>query len=347
MGAVSKTKILITAGLISIIAISLFLVLRKTSPKDMRGEPKTVGVLYFRQGNESVAGLKEGLAEMGYTNIIYEDVEFLAGPAMWDEIDKATRKLIEKKVDVIFTSHEHQAIGALKATKEVGDSTPIVFLSRFHDPVKYGLAKSFKSSENNATGVSINLVEVIQKQIEFLREINPAIKNIGVFSEGFMVPPVGDEFLAEFKVQAQRLGLYVVEYKTSAASPPEAEKEWYLTAKKIKQGDIDAIYHIAGHIFDAQEVAEGELAARLRIPHVAPTEDLETGGHFGYADDMYADGKQAALMIDRIFRGYKPSDIPLEFANKNILALHIGRAKKAGIAFPDSMMAIATIKIEE
>lgn len=347
-------KVVIIATIVTlagIIGFNLFQVFEGTpskgpTPPVVLKEPKKIGVLHFRQQNEAVSGLKEGLKELGYENVTYEEIENFPVPTMEVDIEQAAKKLIEKKVDLIWGGLEFQAKGALQATKEMKSDIPVLFLSSFHDPVKYGLVKSFKSSGNNATGISINLVEVLQKQLEFLREINPNIKRIGVFTDGFMLPNVSDENLVELKLQAVRLGYAIVEYKTSVP-PPEAEKAWYQIVEKIQPGEIDAIIHLPGHFFSTQEAAESKLANRLGIPMIAPLEDLPAGGHFGYSGDMMDTGKQSARLVDKIFRGENPSNIPLEFTRKNILVIYLERAQKAGIKFPDSMISIANIKTEE
>lgn len=334
--------------LVGLIGFSLFQIFKNVPlfgpiTSSVTKEEKRIGLLYQRQQIEAVEGVKEGFKEMGYTNVTFEEARIVPGPDMLVEAEEATKRFVEQGVDLIFTGLELQAISAVKATKEINSDIPIVFLVNFHDPVKYGLAESFKSSENNATGVVLNLVEVIQKQLEFLKKINPDIKKIGTFGEGFIVPPVGEEFYAELKAQAPRLGFEIVEYKTTV-SPPEAEKAWYEIAGQIKSGDIDAVYHIAGHHFEAQEEAESKLAGRLGIPMVAPLEDLPNGGHFGYSGDFTEAGKQAVVMMDKIFHGIKPSDIPLEFTSKNVLMIYLDRAQKDGIKFPDSMLSISIIK---
>lgn len=344
--------VLVVVVLVALVGFSLYQVFKNvpffnSSSSSVTKEALRVGLIYQRQHIPGAEGFKDGLREMGYTNIAFEDVELIAGPNLLAETEEVTKRFVGENVDLIFTGLELNAISALKATKEMNSDIPIVYLANFHDPVTYGLAESFTSSGNNATGVALNIVEVIQKQLGFLREINPDIKKIGVFSEGFMLPFLGDEFYTELKTQALRLGFEIVEYKTAVA-PPEAEKEWYKVAAKIKPGDIDAIYHIAGHYFEgldhAQESEESKLANRLEIPMVAPLEDLPNGGHFGYSSDFGAAGKQAAIMADKIFRGAKPSDIPLEFTSKNILMIYLDRAQQAGIMFPDSMLSIADIK---
>ena len=340
--------IIILAGLIG---FNIFRALKRTPffgpiPSPVLKEPKKIGVLYFRQELEIVEGLKEGLKELGYEDVTYDETLLVAGPTMDADMERAVKGLVEERVDLIYATLEHQAKAAIDGTKEMSSNIPVVFVSSFHDPIEFGLAESYQSSGNNATGVAIDIVEVVQKQLEFLKELDPNIKKIGVFSDGFMVPEIGELFLAEFKAQAPRFGFDYVEY-TTAAPPPEAEEAWYQVAKKIKPGDIDAVYHVAGHYFGPQEVAEAELVGRLGIPHVAPIEDLPTGGHFGYSGELKAAGKQSTRLIDKIFRGEKPSDIPIEFTKKNILVIYIARAKKAGIEFPDSILSIADKIVQE
>lgn len=315
-----------------------------TSERTDTKELKKIGVVYFKQQAEALEGMKEGLKELGYKNILYKEFTTVPGPDMTASIEADTKKLVEEGVDLIYAPLEHQAAGAIKVTKEMESDIPIVFLTNFHDPIKYGLAKSFKSSGNNATGIALNIVEMVQKQLEFLKTINPKIEKVGVFGQGFMVPPIGAELLEEVKLQAPRFDITIREYTTSVP-PPETETAWYKTANKMKPGDIDALYHIAGHHFFYQETAELELAIRLGIPMVAPVEDLPNGGHFGYSSNFKAAGKQAAKIIDKIFKGAEPSDIPIEFTEQIDLVLHPARAYITGIEFPESMLSIADVKI--
>ncbi len=343
--------VVILAGIaaIALVGFSLFQVFKNVplfapaAPSvSVKTSPKLIGLLYQRQQVEAIAGVKQGLKDLGYTNVTYDEALVTPGPTQQADQEAAVKRFENEKVDLIFAGLEIQAITAIQVTKDTNSNIPIVFLSNFHDPVQYGLINSYTSSGNNSTGIALNLVEVIQKQLEFLKEVNPNIKKIGTFGQGFLVPAVGAEFYADLKVQAPRFGFQVVEYKTTAA-PPDAEKAFNAVAAQIKPGDIDAIYHIAGHYYDTQEIGESTLANRLRVPMVAPLEDLPNGGHFGYSADFTAAGKQATIMMDKIFYGAKPADIPVESPKENILRIYLLRAQKAGITFPASMLSIADI----
>ncbi len=303
--------------------------------------PKKVGIANFRQGESSVEGLKKGLADLGYTNVSYIQKEITIGPSMMGDIkNEFTRMIQEDHVDVIFADHEQQAQVAIETTAALHDTTPIVYLARFHDPVEMGLAASYKSSGNNATGVAQNLAETVSHNLQFIKEITPGAKKIGIFGNGFVIPGVGDRYFTEFKQQAEQQGFQVIEYKTTAA-PPGAEKAWNDIAATIKPGDLDAIFHVPGHFYEPQEKAEYGLAKSLKIPHSVPVEDMPGGGDFSYSADFRSAGEQAARIVDKIFRGQKPSDIPVEYGEKSILILNQFRAKESGLTFPDSMLYLA------
>jgi putative ABC transport system substrate-binding protein len=302
--------------------------------------PKKIGVMYSRQQADVFAAFKEELKNLGYDNAILQEKIIVVGPNQDVDIESAANEFLSDDVDLIWTGLEHLTKGVLKVTAERNDDTPVVFASKFHDPIKFGIAESWKSSGNNATGVATNIIEVVQKHLEFLGRINPDIKKIAVFSAGFMVPDVGDEFYTEFKTQAERFGYEVVDY-TTTVSPDQTEQSWKEIAATIEPGDIDAIYHIAGHFYGPQEVEEMALANRLQVPHMVPVEDLVAGGQIGYSPDQHVSGVKTAQLVDRIFRGEEPSDIPIESLVRHTLVLNEKRAHDAGLTFPESLLSIA------
>lgn len=349
----SKTLKILAGVLVAIIAVFLVYLLVETisSPADTTvREPKTIGILYFRQHLDTFNGMKEGMVKLGYTeeNLSYQDILLVPGPNLYQDIDDGIEKLVNDGVDLIWVSMEHQALEAVRVTEEMGRTdVPIVFMARFHDPVDFGIVESYRSSGNNATGIATNMPENIQKTLQFFREINPSATKVGVFGAGFMVPPnFGDAILAELKNQAPKFGMEVVEF-TTEKEPDVTINTWQEVADSIQPGDIDALFHIAVHFYDPQESAETTLAQRLGIPLSVPSEDLPTGGMFSYSDDYAQSAEQAAIMIDKIFRGTAPSDIPIEFGSKQALILHIPRAESAGITFPNSMTFIAEDQITE
>jgi len=307
-----------------------------------------VGILYFPQQTDAVIAFQKKMEELGYregVNVRYDMVRVSPNPTMIEEFTMGVDRMINERVDMIYATFEHEAEVAIRETKKYQSDIPIVFITRFHDPVQFGLIPSYKSSGSNATGVATNVSETVERSIGFFKEINPKFKKVGIFTDGFMLPDIGDALVAEVRKQAPKFGVEVVEYKTSVP-PPEAEAEFNRVAARIKKGDIDGLFHVAGHFYEAQEAGESELAIRLGIPMEAPNEDLPNGGMFSYSDQASAAGAQAAVLADKIFKGAKPADIPVEFNAKTELTLIMGRAREAGITFPDSMLFIATNKYE-
>jgi|GEM_PF-831626 len=333
-----------------VVAVSLYWAMSSTTEPAVKAEPVKIGMLGFMQQREAHTAFKVRMAELGYVdgeNVIYDETMIVAGPNMIADINANMDRLLDpaSDIDMLWLSLEMQAKVAVDKTKERGLTTPIVFISRFHDPVDYGLVASYRSSGNNATGVASNLFDIVQKHLEFFKEIDPNIKTLGVFTDGFWVPVLGDKYFAEIIKQAPQFGITVKEYKTTAP-PPEAEKEFKKLAPTIKKGDIDALLHIAGHAYEDQQVGELELATRLGIPHAAPFEDLLGGGHFSYSDIFGASAAQSATLVDKIIRGAQPSDIPIEYGAHSELWLVMDRAKATGLTFPDSMLFKAAQKFE-
>jgi len=334
--------------LLLVAGIFLYWFTFSATPQSIESQPKKIGIAYFRQGVSSMEGMKSELARLGYSNVSYVAKEVSASsPTALEDIAAVMRDMITNEgVDLIWSDHEHQAKVALEVTKELGrEDIPVVFIIRFHDPVEYSLVQSFQSSGNNATGVAANLTESVQRTISFIRDINPDTKKIGIFGTGFQVPAVASRYFEEWKRQSPEFGLDIVEYTTNVP-PPQAEAEFNRIAATIKPGDIDAIVHIPGHFYETQESAEYELTKKLGVIHAVPYEDMPGGGHFAYATNFEAAGEQSARIVDRIFRGTKPSDIPVEYGERVSLTLHMGRAKESNITFSDSMLFIAHEKRE-
>src|SRR3989344_4361407 len=234
---------LMLAGIAAIVVIGAAICWFAPQKESVSVVPKKIGIANFVQGSSSVPGLKKGLAELGYSDVEFFGGEVIPNPKMIEEIKAIYRKAIEEDhVDLLFADHEHQALAAVELTREMGIAIPIVFISRFHDPVSYGIVESFKSSGNNATGITQNLTEVASRIYNFLREINPSLKKVGVFGGGLLIPGLADDdYFPAMKDEADRLGIELIEYK-STVPPPQAEAEFNRVADTIKKGDVDGIF---------------------------------------------------------------------------------------------------------
>lgn len=312
--------------------------------------PKKVGIILYIAPNQlAIDGFKSGLEKLGYTegkNITYE---LRKADAQVDKSDAIAREFVNKDFDLVYTVSSVPGRSMLKATKEAGKTDLPVVFAYADNPDKTGLIQSFKSSGNNTTGVATSFSEITAKKIEFLRQISPKAKKLGIFW-GVHTDPAGTLVLNEIRARASGLGFTLVEYKVENPPGPASTEEMQKRANEIKIGSIDALFRLPGSTVSTTENVNIvlELGKRLKIPVVGLSQpDVERGALFTYAEDLLATGKQAAIFADKILKGAKPSDIPVERARKNSMIINSKTAKDIGITVPDSILAITDVKIEK
>jgi len=317
------------------------------TPKQSAG-PKKIGISqYLPTLAGATQGFKDEMTTLGYVegkDVTYVQ-EIFTDPAL---SSSTAHKLLDQKVDLIYAITSVAARGALAATKEDGVATPIIF-THANDPVGEGFAQSFKSSGNNATGVSVNIAEVTAKKLEFLKQINPKIKNLLTFDAKFS-DPAQVLTLKELAKQAPNFGITVIKYMIQNPPGSLSNKEIAAYMGSLKPGAVDAFFQPAGpaaSIPDTVKMLTVENK-RLKIPSVfINLPFVELGGLFSYGHDLPAIGSQAAIMADKVLKGTKPSDIPIEFANKYSLDINLKTAAEIGVTIPDAMLTIANSKIDK
>ena len=275
--------------------------------------PQKVGILQvFSTVDNVYKGFKEGMTELGYVegrDVVYDYQNWDQDPS---KIQGMMKKFIRDDVDLIYAISNPSLETALKETKSAGKDIPIVFIYG-EDLLALGLIESYGSSGNNATGVLSNMAEVVPKQLEFLKRINPKAKRLGLFSDGFMYPGgPGELVVAKFRIYAPKFDITLIEYTTKMPLGSKLENAYNEIAATIKPGDLDAVYHVPGHFLHDQQDREIALGKRIKAVTIMPAiEELEeSGGTFSYAFDLIVAGRQVAVMADKIFKGTKPSKIP-------------------------------------
>lgn len=344
-------KILIGVALLIVVALVATAVSIKfnTNKTSIVEKPKVVGVVQlWDELDRFHEGFKKGMNELGYTegkDVVYDYQNWEQDPT---KIDGIVQRHIDNNVDLLYVVGNPSAEAALRLTKTAGKNIPIIYVLT-DKPVESKLAESLKSSGNNSTGITNNMSELVPKQLEFLKQISPNMKKIAIYGKGFHVPGgVGALVVEALNEQAPKFGLTVIEYTTDVSPGPNLEAEFERIASAIKPGDIDAQMHIPGHFIADQHHLEIAHAKRLKIPTAMPIlEEMEAGGLYSYAADLFAVGEQASVMADKIFKGTNPSNIPIEFPKKNILGINIKAEKETGVIIPDSMKAIASMVVGE
>ncbi|MCH8986843.1 ABC transporter substrate-binding protein, partial [Patescibacteria group bacterium] len=224
---------------------------------------------------------------------------------------------------------------AYKQTKEI----PIVFGS-MGDPLASKTVKALDRSGTNVTGVSSLSAPLVVKRLEFLLEASPGVKRVAFALTPDDIPGKSSyNFILE---AAEKLGVEVVPYWI------DSERDVTETARAIKATDVDGIVlssdsltwaHLSDYI--DQSVQEG-------LPFAVFHKDMVfAGGLVGYGPDYFGSGEQSAVLVDKILRGQRPTDLPIESPGKLILAVNLQTALAIGIILPSALLQRADIVINE
>jgi len=257
-------------------------------------------------------------------NVVFER-RFAEGVA--DRFPQLARELIESKVDVIVASSGRAASAAKKAT----DTIPVVFAS-VPGPVEQGLVASLARPGGNLTGLATLGNELTGKRLELLKEAFPRISRVAVLSSG----PEADQ---EAQRTAAALGVQLLTTRAQRAEDlpgaiaalPQADA-WFVQ---------DGLMHFANRRTIVELVAKQVKPAIY--PHVIY---VEAGGLMSYSVDLKDQFRRAAGYVDRILRGAKPADLPVEQPTQFELAINLKTAKALGLAIPKNMLLRAERVIE-
>ena len=268
--------------------------------------------------------LRVGLRELGYEEGRNIKVEIVTAEGQLDRLPGLAQELVRQKVDVIISPNEVSARAALKATTTI----PIVLTGFVKDPVRSGLVDSFARPGGNVTGLYAHYLDLDGKLLQILKELVPGASRVAVFrGAGFASPP--DEL--QHAAQSLRVKLDLTEVR----GPTDLEPA-FKAAKRMK---ADAVMLLAAPIFYLDRARVARFARDARLPAIASfNQFVEAGGLISYGADLFENWKRTAYYVDRLLKGAKPSDLPIEQASKLKLAVNLKTAKTLGIRIPESIM---------
>lgn len=284
------------------------------------GEPPSFWIEEFRQG----------LRELGYVEGQNLIIEFRIGTL--DQLPRLADELVRAKVDVIVASASSAGIAAKKATTTV----PIVFTSLSH-PVEIGLVKSLAHPGGNITGLTVNVAAHAGKRLELLRELVPRLRNVAVLTHP--AHPTDPVQRKEMEEAARALGLQLM--PTAVRGPEDFDAAFKAIAR------ADGLVHSDTPLFTTHRVQLTELAARSRIPAIWTNRSIvEAGGLMSYGTYIPALFRRAAIYVDRVLKGIKPADLPVEQPTKFEFIVNHKTAKALGLTIPPSLLLRADQVIE-
>ena len=277
--------------------------------------------------------LTSGLRDLGYVE--RKNITIAVRSAdMADRLREAAADLVRMNVDVIFATSSTEVEAARWATKTI----PIVFATHA-DPVGVGHVTSLARPGGNITGLSLVFTEIVTKEVEILKHAVPHMTRLGVLLT--LTAPSHRPAARAVEASAQKLGVQVL---TLPVQTPDDLGAAFATMARVR---VDAFLAAASPLTRAQRGRLAELALSYRLPGMFGTrENVEAGGLMSYSADLVDMTRRAAIFIDRILKGARPADLPVEQASKYELVINLKTAKALGLAIPPSLLLRADQVIE-
>jgi putative ABC transport system substrate-binding protein len=279
-----------------------------------------------------VAALRQGLRERGYVDRQNITIEAQGSDHVPRLYDLAT-DLVRSKVDVIVTQGTPGAQAAQRATK----TTPIV-MATSGDPVTFGLVASLARPGGNITGQTIIADEYVGKRLEMLREIVPGVSRIAVLWN-----PANPGLVNQMKSAeeaARTLGVAL--QRVGVRHPDEFDRAF----QAAMNGRAGALFVMDDAVFSTHRARIVSLAAASRLPTIYGLRTAEAGGLVSYGPNLLEMFRSAAIYVDKILKGAKPADLPIEQPTTFELVINLKTAKALGLTILPSLLQRADQVIE-
>jgi putative ABC transport system substrate-binding protein len=273
---------------------------------------------------------RQGLRELGWVegqNIV---IDYRFADGRFDQLPELAADLVRLKVDIIVAQPTPAALAARNATRSI----PIVIIN-VGDPVGLGLVASLARPAGNVTGTAFDVgLETFGKALELLKEAIPKANHVAVLSNP--ANPAQALAISYLKVAAQSLGLRLL--LREARGPDEFGRVFAEIAKER----VDALLVVAESLFQLHRTPLADLALKHRLPTMyGIRENVLAGGLMSYGPSLSQNSRRAATFVDKILKGAKPADLPVEQPTKFELVINLKTAKDLGLTIPQSVLARA------
>ena len=277
----------------------------------------------------SSKALREGLRQLGYIEGQNIAIEFRYAEEKPDRLPILAAELVRLKVDVIVTGGPT----ATRAAKEATFTIPIV-MAQDGDPVGSGFVASLARPGGNITGLSSLGPEISGKRLELLKEIVPKVNRVAVL--GTSTNPTNAQGLKETELAAKAFGVQL-QY-LDVLGPEDIE----IAFREASRGRADAVLVLGGPVVQPQRTKVTALAVKNRLPAIYNRpEFVEAGGLVSYSASFTDMTRRAATYVDKILKGAKPADLPVEQPQKFEFIINLKAAKQIGLTIPPNVLARA------
>lgn len=298
------------------------------------GKVWRIGFLAFTGSDESVEAFREQLRKLGYVEGGNIAIEYRSAAGNEERVPALAAELVHLRMDVIVTRATFVALAVKRETSTI----PIVMASA-SDPVGAGLIGSLAHPGGNVTGVTLNSTEIVGKRLQLLRELVSNAKRVAALV--WEKSPVKQSFLEEIRATALQLGITLIHQEVGTT-------EALVGAFDVMQRErAQALIVQASPFATNNRKRIAELAAQQRLPTMFESRAfMDEGGFVSYGPDAIELHRRAAYYVDRILKGAKPADLPVEQPTKYELIINGKTAKALGIKIPDSILLRADKVIE-
>jgi putative ABC transport system substrate-binding protein len=313
-----------------------FVVLASTVAHTQESQARRMYRIGFLRGGPPpktwVEGLRQGLRERGYVDGKNVIIEFRFTDDSLDQLPRLAEELLRTMVDVVVAS----AAPAALAVKNATTSVPIVFVG-VNDPVGLGLVASLGRPGGNITGLATTSAALAGKRLELLKEVVPKLRRVAVLWDPSN--PTNPIQLRDAEDAARTLGVEIL--PVPVRGPSEFD-----SAYKAMRG-TDGLLRLDSPLFTTHRARLARLAATSRLPTVSGIREMaELGDLMSYGVDFPDLFRRSATHVDKILKGAKPSDLPVEQPTKFEIVINLRAAKALGLTLPATLLLRADQVIE-
>jgi len=276
--------------------------------------------------SDRIEAFRQGLRELGYIEGENLVIEWRPAEGKFDRLPALAAELVRLKVNIIVTGGP----ASTRAAKAATSTIPIV-MAQDNDPVANGFVASLARPGGNITGLATLSPEIGGKRLELLKEIVPKLSRVAVL--GTSTDPANAQLLKEVEFAAGALGVKL-QY-LDVLDPKDIETAFRAASK----GRAEAVLALASPVLISQRAQLADLAVKSRLPAIYySTEYVEAGGLMTYGVNLNDVARRAATYVDKILKGRKPADLPVEQPIKFELIINLKAAKQIGLTIPQSVL---------
>jgi putative ABC transport system substrate-binding protein len=281
-----------------------------------------------------VDAFREGLRELGYEEGRNIAIEYRWADGNYDKFPTLAAELIAAKVDAIVTAGTPAALAVKRATTTV----PLVMVA-VGDPIGTGLVPSLARPGGNLTGLSSIAPDLEGKRLQLLREVVPALSHVAMFVNS--LNPFHVSSMKQARAAAQSMGIKLQLHDIRNSEDLDD------AFGAIRKERPDALLILADRVFLHNRQRMMDFTNELRLPNVNAYKELvEVGGLMSYGPSYEDMHKRAAIYVDKILKGAKPADLPIEQPSKFTFIINLKSAKALGITVPSQLLGLADQLIE-